>query len=73
MDSNCNSRQRDSAEGDKRPQRELEQHGGASTGRTGGLQSKTVVVIQSSCAVFFFIIIKNMQYYTSNVLLHHTL
>lgn len=39
-DMNCISRQRDSAEGDKCPQGELEQHGRASTGRAGGLQSQ---------------------------------
>lgn len=58
MDSNCNSRQRHSAEGDKCPQRELEQHGRASIGRTGGLQSKTVMEIpwMFLCGVFFFFV-----------------
>lgn len=53
MYSKCDSRQRDSPEGDKCPQRELEQHGGASPGRTGGLQGKTVVEISLFCMLCF--------------------
>lgn len=38
-------RQRDSTKGDQCPQGELEQHGGTSTGRAGGLQSKKSYVM----------------------------
>lgn len=37
-------RQRDSTEGDQCPQGELEQHGGASAGRAGGVQSKKTMI-----------------------------
>lgn len=42
-------RQRDSTEGDQCPQGELEQHGGTSTGRAGGLQSKKTMIKLISC------------------------
>lgn len=65
MYSKCDSRQRDSPESDKCPQRELEQHGGASPGRTGGLQGKTIVEISLSCMVFFSYLVCFLLTYTA--------
>lgn len=42
-------RQRDCTKGDQCSQGELEQHGGASTGRAGGLQSKKTKMKLMSC------------------------
>ncbi len=42
MDCTSNFRQRDGIKGDQRSQGELEQHGGTSTGRAGGLQSEKI-------------------------------